>query len=114
MRTKGFVIPVALAFCFFAATILQAQSAEPTILTIHTDQTASKVSPTLYGLMTEEINHSYDGGLYAELIRNGTFRADWSGVDDWYLIEDGNPQAKISLDKTTGPSRRLPYSLRLN
>ena len=28
------------------------------------------VSPRLYGLMTEEINHCYDGGLYAELIRN--------------------------------------------
>ena len=111
MRTKGFVIPVALAFCFFAATILQAQSAEPTILTIHTDQTASKVSPTLYGLMTEEINHSYDGGLYAELIRNGTFRADWSGVNDWILVEDGNSEAKISLDKATGPSQALPYSL---
>lgn len=24
----------------------------------------------LYGLMTEEINPSHDGGLYAELIRN--------------------------------------------
>jgi hypothetical protein len=31
------------------------------------------VSPTLYGLMTEEINHSYDGGLYPELIRNRAF-----------------------------------------
>jgi len=25
-------------------------------------------------LMTEEINHSYDGGLYAELIRNRIFK----------------------------------------
>ena len=37
------------------------------------------VSPTLYGLMTEEINYSYDGGLYAELVRNRTFRSDWTG-----------------------------------
>ena len=27
-----------------------------------------------YGLMTEEINHSYDGGLFAELIQNRTFQ----------------------------------------
>ena len=32
------------------------------------------ISPMLYGLMTEEINHSYDGGLYAELIRNRDFK----------------------------------------
>ena len=34
----------------------------------------------LYGLMTEEINHSYDGGLYAEMVDNRTFRAHWDGV----------------------------------
>jgi alpha-N-arabinofuranosidase len=45
------------------------------------------ISPTLHGLMTEEINHSYDGGLYAELVRNRAFLDDarnepvhWSGV----------------------------------
>jgi alpha-N-arabinofuranosidase len=27
-----------------------------------------------FGLMTEEINHSYDGGLFAELIQNRTFQ----------------------------------------
>jgi len=26
---------------------------------------AGQVSPLLYGLMTEEINHGYDGGMYA-------------------------------------------------
>jgi alpha-N-arabinofuranosidase len=71
------------------------------------------VSPTLYGLMTEEINHSYDGGLYAEMIRNPTFRSDWSGVNEWILVEGGNAEAKISQDKATGPSEALPYSLRV-
>src|SRR5437868_13059309 len=32
------------------------------------------VPPTFYGLMTEEINHAYDGGLFAELIQNRTFQ----------------------------------------
>ena len=41
---------------------------------IKADQVAAKVSPMLYGLMTEEINYSYDGGLYAELVRNRTFK----------------------------------------
>ena len=105
MRTKRSAAAI-LAICFFAVAFLRAQSASPTVLTIHADQTASKVSPTLYGLMTEEINHSYDGGLYAELIRNPTFRADWSGVNDWILVERGDASAKIGVDKSTGPKRR--------
>ena len=32
--------------------------------------------PTFYGLMTEEINYSYEGGLYGELVRNRAFKAD--------------------------------------
>ena len=41
----------------------------PTI-TVRADQVKTRVSPTLYGLMTEEINFSYEGGLYGELLRN--------------------------------------------
>ena len=32
------------------------------------------IPPSFYGLMTEEINYSYDGGLFGELIRNRTFQ----------------------------------------
>ena len=78
----------------------------PVLLTIHADQAATPVSPTLYGLMTEEINYAYEGGLYAEMVRNRTFRADWSGINYWYLLEKGNAQAKMSGDRTVGPERR--------
>ncbi len=82
-------------------------------LTVHLDKPTAKVSPTLYGLMTEEINYSYDGGLYAEMVRNRTFRGNWSGVLYWYLVEDGTAQAKMEVDKETGPSTALPQSLKL-
>ena len=45
-----------------------------TVIKIDTARAAHGVSPTLYGLMTEEINYSYDGGLYGELIRNRVFK----------------------------------------
>ncbi|MBV8673006.1 MAG: alpha-N-arabinofuranosidase [Acidobacteriaceae bacterium] len=83
------------------------------MLRIDTSKPVSKVSPELYGLMTEEINYSYDGGLYAELVRNRTMRADWSGVPHWYIVEMGNSSASIEADKTTGPSNALPYSIKL-
>jgi alpha-N-arabinofuranosidase len=91
-----------------------ASSQQPAVLTIHADQPTAAVSPTLYGLMTEEINYSYDGGLYAEMVRNRTFRSDWSGVPYWYLVELGNGSAKMTPDKETGPSDALKTSLRLD
>ncbi|HEX3470659.1 MAG TPA: alpha-L-arabinofuranosidase C-terminal domain-containing protein, partial [Silvibacterium sp.] len=63
--------------------------------------------------MTEEINYSYDGGLYAELLHNRTFRADWGGPHNWYLVQEGKSHASMQVDKTTGPSAALPNSLKL-
>jgi alpha-N-arabinofuranosidase len=48
----------------------------PTALKIDASKVTGKVSPMLYGLMTEEINFAYEGGLYGELIRNRSFKAD--------------------------------------
>ena len=71
------------------------------------------ISPMFYGLMTEEINHSYEGGLYAEMIANRTFRPIWSGVENWQLVQDGNAHATMNIDKNTGPSEALPTSLKV-
>ena len=60
--------------------------------------------------MTEEINYSYDGGLYAELVRNRTFRTA-RGTDTGISINNGTPR-KIAFDKTTGPSAALPQPAR--
>ena len=81
---KGFV---ALIVTALVTPALFAQA--PATLKVDLSRAKSPVSPTLYGLMTEEINYSYDGGLYAELVRNRTFRSDWSGILNWFLIEKG-------------------------
>jgi len=113
MPGKTFARVAAFASFVLTSSLLFAQQ-RPATLTIHADQPVSTVSPTLYGLMTEEINYSYDGGLYAEMVRNRTFYSDWSGTPYWYLYENGNAAAKIGLDKTTGPSDALSASLRLD
>jgi alpha-N-arabinofuranosidase len=82
-------------------------------LTVEAANIVSPVSPTLYGLMTEEINHSYDGGLYAEMVSNRSFRAIWSGLENWTLIQNGNARASMGVDKTNGPSAALPTSMKL-
>ena len=50
------------------ALMLQAQQ-----LTLKLDKAEKEVSPMLYGLMTEEINYSYEGGLYTQLVPNPSF-----------------------------------------
>ena len=71
------------------------------------------VSPTLYGLMTEEINFSYDGGLYPELVRNRTFFNPHHGLDLWPAFTRGDATIERVWDSSTGPSAALPYSLKL-
>ena len=93
-----------------ATSILRGQA--PAALTVDLNRPKAPVSPTLYGLMTEEINYSYDGGLYAELIRNRTFRSDWTGVLNWFLIEKGTASAKVAVSND-GPSEALRNSAKL-
>src|ERR1700739_4514510 len=112
MLGKTFAGVVLSALLILSAPFAHPQ--QPAVLTIHADEPVSEVSPTLYGLMTEEINYSYDGGLYAEMVRNRTFRADWRGILYWYLVENGNAAAKMAIDKGTGPSEALKTSLKLD
>ena len=70
----------------------------------------SPVSPTLYGLMTEEINYSYEGGLYPELLRNSTVQHSWQGFEHWRLVERGSGRAEFKGD-ADGPSAALPSSM---
>ena len=100
----------AMAIIAAAGTAVCAQTAQ---LTIDSSKIVHPVSPMLYGLMTEEINHSYDGGLYAELLSNHTFRGNWEGVGGWGLVRNGNAKAEASVDKSSGPSAALPTSLKI-
>src|SRR5512140_2518429 len=95
------------------AACAAAMHAQPASLDIDVKSSKAPVSRTLYGLMTEEINYSYDGGLYAELVRNRTFRSDWSGILNWYLVEKGAAAAKVSVDSKEGPSTALSTSAKL-
>ena len=87
------------------------------------DAPGVKISPTLYGLMTEEINHAYDGGLYAELIQNRAFKdgpvveqnPDPTHPPHWTLVKTGNGEGGMTLD-TASPvnTTALTTSLRID
>ncbi len=83
-------------------------------LDLQVDHPTAKVSPMLYGLMTEEINFSYDGGLYPELVRDRAVGKGWGSLFHWSMVARGDSAVKISLDETTGPSAALPRSLKVS
>lgn len=57
-----------------SGSILYAADANPGKIIVQADKPGARISPLFYGLMTEEINYSYKGGLYGELIQNRIFR----------------------------------------
>ena len=106
--------PAAFAFLLsMMCASSSAQSAKPAQLTVDAATIVHPVSPTLYGLMTEEINHAYEGGLYAQLISNNTFRGNWMGVESWGEVLHGDAKATFAVDKSDGPSAALPTSLKI-
>ncbi|QFY14199.1 alpha-N-arabinofuranosidase [Nonomuraea phyllanthi] len=64
-------------------------------LTVDTRAKGTKVSPDLYGVFYEDINHAADGGLYAELVQNRSFEfnstdnASYTGLTAWTTVERG-------------------------
>ena len=94
---------------FTGVAVAQAPS-----LTIELNHPTAKVSPTLYGLMTEEINYSYDGGIYAELVRDRAIGRGFGALFHWTMVARGNSQVEISADETTGPSAALTRSMKVS
>jgi alpha-N-arabinofuranosidase len=102
----------AVAFLAFILMPIGVLAQAPS-LTIQVDHPTATVSPTLYGLMTEEINYSYDGGLYAELIRDRVLSRSWDALRIWPMVARGDSIVNVSADESDGPSAAIPRSLRV-
>ena len=100
-----------LTLAGLSASWSPAQPTNPvTVLKISANEVAAKVSPKLYGLMTEEINYSYEGGLYGELIRNRAFKANPTNALFWTTVGG----AAIALDTNQPLNSALNVSLKLD
>jgi alpha-N-arabinofuranosidase len=104
---------VVWAGLFACAALARGQSVGT--LTVDVAHPGIVISPQLYGLMTEEINHSYDGGLYAELIQNRIFRDDPAVPIAWSVASVANASGSIALEHGSPVnSTALDTSLRLD
>ncbi|MDT8719144.1 carbohydrate binding domain-containing protein [Clostridium sp. 19966] len=63
---------------------------------INTNTPKFDISPTLYGLFFEDINHSADGGLYSQLIQNNSFEYE-DKLQSWELKKDSAGEGKVEV-----------------
>jgi hypothetical protein len=78
-------------------------------ITIDAGQAAHPLPPTFFGLMVEDINHSMHGGLYAELVQNGSMMASEAEPVQWSAVGD----CQIALDAQSPLNAALSRSLRI-
>src|SRR5678809_494046 len=103
-----------MSMWFFASTVIAISlHAQAPRITLDFTKATTSVSPMLYGLMTEEINHSYDGGLYAELIRNRIFKDNPAKPEGWSLVNEDTINSKASIKLMATTPDNVPYDLSL-
>ena len=81
-------------------------------LVVHADKEGPRISPMLYGVFFEEINHAGDGGLYAELIRNRSFEEAATPVH-WRMVKEGMVDAEMVVDSMYSRSEKNEHYLKL-
>ncbi len=82
-------------------------------ITVNIGKSGPTISPTMFGLMFEEINHSGDGGIYGELISNRNFQSNPVSMDDWFPLA-GSKQQSMVVDVAQPVNKTgLGFSLRL-
>ncbi|AEH51198.1 alpha-L-arabinofuranosidase C-terminal domain-containing protein [Pseudothermotoga thermarum] len=92
MRKWAFLIAIILLINTLSFTVDHVLTFEMSL--IHA------IPQTLFGIFFEDINHAVDGGLYAELIRNGSFEHIFS-LEGWAL-ELCEESIEVSVD-TSNP-----------
>lgn len=83
-------------------------------ITVHTDQAGPAINPTQLGAFLEEINHSGDGGIYAELVRNRDLKESSSAPVYWSAVQGSGASASVALDTSQPLNTANPVSLKLS
>ena len=103
------VLTVALA----AISALGAATASaPLAITVHTDRQGPEINPAMWGIFFEDINFGADGGLYAELVKNGSFDFP-NPLMGWTGLPGNSPTGSISAREGDSFSPSKPHYTRL-
>ena len=99
-----------------AAAVLGASAQKP----MKAPNGGKMISDELIGIFFEDISSSADGGLYAELVQNGSFefnpteRDGWGAGTAWKIIRPGHSLGSLEVCKQGGIHPNNPTYMRLN
>jgi hypothetical protein len=88
--------------------------ADPSTLGIDAGRRGPALSRDTSGLFMEEISHSGDGGLYAEMVRNRTFKESDTGPVAWTAVTGGDARGSIALDRSRPLNAAIDRSLKVS
>ena len=90
-------LPLLLVLLCLSLSI-QFDAAQTATLTVHADTQGKPINADLFGIFFEDLNYAADGGLYAELVQNRSFK--YSPAD--------NKKLRAAYRAGTCPARRQP------
>ena len=105
-----------LLAAFFAATTLGVSAQKA----MTAPAGGKAISDELIGIFFEDISSAADGGLYSELIQNGSFeynpaeRDGWGPGTAWKVIRPGHSLGRLEFKITDGLNANNPTYMRLN
>ncbi|MGQ9523344.1 MAG: alpha-L-arabinofuranosidase C-terminal domain-containing protein [Armatimonadota bacterium] len=113
MRGVSFRLCFMVTNSIFSALLSQGAAYPQASITVDVSQPTHRLSPLMYGIFFEEINHAGDGGLYAELVRNRSFEEGHTPTG-WELRVPADGQADWAVDASTPLNEHNRSALRLS
>jgi alpha-L-arabinofuranosidase len=87
-------------------------AAEQVTITVHADQPGARISPTMWGAFFEDINFGADGGLYAEMVKNGGFEFP-EPMLGWFKISPSLAKGDITIASDQPVRENTPHFVRI-
>jgi alpha-N-arabinofuranosidase len=88
----GMLVAITMASCgptkesgSSAPAVSGSASANVTTITVQADKPGVSINPAMWGAFFEDINFGADGGLYAQMVKNGMFEFP-DGMMGWILV----------------------------
>jgi alpha-L-arabinofuranosidase len=113
VQRPGFIATVlALTLLGAGLTTASAAAADGAALAVDVNRTTTSVNRTQFGDIVEDINHSVEGGLGANMVRNSTMKEN--GIGDWSAVTAGGGAGTVALDTTQPLNAANGNSLKLS
>ena len=105
--------PLTISFVVVLLAASVPVHAGPTVtLTVQADKPGAAISPTMWGVFFEDINYGADGGLYPELVKNGSFEFPYP-LMGWQVSGTNSEARTVTIRDDAPPGSNNRHYLRI-